>query len=73
MTANARFSSKVILLVPFSLVFFLSIASEHYSHFMFGEALGRLLLVGALLLVLAGFLAVNRITMNGVENEGAFR
>lgn len=73
MTANARLSSKVILLVPFMLVFFLSVASEHYAEFMFGESLGRLLLVGALLLVLGGFLAVNRITSNGVEKEASLR
>ena len=73
MTANARLSSKVILLVPFTLVFFLSVASEDYSAFMFGEPLGRLLLVGALLLVLAGYLSVNRITSQGVEKEAAFQ
>lgn len=69
MTANARISSKLILLVPFTLVFFLSVASEQYTQFMFGETLGRLMLVGALLLCLAGFLAVNRITEQGVERE----
>ncbi len=72
MTANARVSSKLILLVPFTLVFFLSVASKNYTEFMFGETLGRLMLVGALLLVLAGFLAVNRITMDGVEKEESF-
>lgn len=60
LTAASRFSARFIVVVPFVCVLFLSINSDFYAEFMFGDPLGRLMLVGALMLVLGGLLAVNK-------------
>lgn len=71
LTASPRMSTKVMLVVPLLLITCLSVFSEGYYAFMFQDPLGRLLMVGAFLLLLAGYLVVTRITTQGVENEGA--
>ena len=60
LTAEARLSGKIVIATPFISVFIFSTYSERYSEFIFGDPLGRLFLVGSLLLLLGGMLAVNR-------------
>lgn len=62
LTADARLSAQLVLLMPFICVLVFSTYSERYSDFVFGDALGRLFLVGSLMLLLAGLLAVNRLS-----------
>jgi tight adherence protein B len=72
LTASPRLSTKIMLVVPFLLIAILSIFSDGYSTFMFQDPIGRLLLVGAFLLLLCGYLVVSRITTRGVDMKGAF-
>ena len=62
LTAASRFSARFIMLVPFGCVLVFSINSSFYADFMFKDPLGRLMLVGSLLLLLAGLLAVNKLS-----------
>ena len=62
LTAATRFSARFIMVVPFACVLIFSLNSSYYSDFMFHDPLGRLMLVGSLMLVLGGLLAVNKLS-----------
>ena len=62
LTADARLSAQIVLLMPFLCVLVFSTYSERYANFVFGDSLGRLFLVGSLMLLLGGLLAVNRLS-----------
>ena len=71
LTADARLSAQFILFLPFICVTVFSTFSERYSDFIFGDPLGRLFLVGALMLLLGGILGVNRLSRIDRQYEGA--
>ncbi|MEC7352193.1 MAG: type II secretion system F family protein [Planctomycetota bacterium] len=60
LTADARLSAQLLMLVPFIIVLVFSNYSQRYADFIFGDPLGRLLLVGSLMLLIAGMLVVQR-------------
>lgn len=62
LTADARLSAQIVLLMPFLCVLVFSSYSERYADFVFGDSLGRLFLIGSLMLLLGGLLAVNRLS-----------
>ena len=71
LTADARLSAQLVLILPFICVIVFSTFSERYSSFIFGDPLGRLFLVGALMLLLGGILGVNRLSRIDRQYEGA--
>ena len=71
LTADARLSAQLVLILPFICVTVFSTFSERYSDFIFGDPLGRLFLVGALMLLLGGILGVNRLSRIDRQYEGA--
>lgn len=66
LTAEARFSAQFVMVAPIAFVLFFAANSERYSEFLFGDPLGRLMLMGAVLLILAGLIAVNRVSQLNV-------
>jgi tight adherence protein B len=61
LAAHIRFTARVMVALPFIVVVFFANLSSEYAGLLFGDPLGRLFLVGAVLLMLAGLVAVGRI------------
>lgn len=59
-TSHVRITAFILILVPIIFVTILSTYSYAYAKLMFSDPTGRLLLIGALLLLLAGILVVAR-------------
>ena len=59
-TSHVRITAFILILVPIIFVTILSTFSYSYAKLMFFDPTGRLLLIGSLLLLLAGILVVAR-------------